>query len=191
MRKLMLAAVACLALATAGLALAKGHQGAGATAVTGSFTATTVSASQTRSCTTSDGKTLQTTHAVYTGTASGDATLTGALTIDARSAINTSTDVGVVTGRLRITTSAGDTQAHFTGVYDHGTVAGLTVGHVQGPHGLLLANTSATFSPTAGFSNGKLGGSAGGSAVEGGAGWCEPAPLPPSGDHGKHKGHGR
>lgn len=184
MRKLMLAAVAGLALASAGLALAKDHQGGSATAVTGAFTATTVSSSATRSCTTSDGKTLQTTKATYTGTASGDATLTGNLTIAARSTINTSTDVGLVTGRIRIAAAAGNTEAQFTGVYDHGKVAGLAVGHVQGEHARLIANTSATFSPAAGFSAGKIGsGSAGGSAVETGAAGC--APDQSSGDHGK------
>jgi hypothetical protein len=51
-------------------------------------------------------------------------------------------------------------------VYDHGSIAGLATGRVHGPSRALVANVSATFSPTSGFTNGKLGGgTSGGSAV--------------------------
>ena len=128
-----------------------------ATAVSGTFTATSVSGYQTRTCTTSGGKTLVFTRATYTGTASSTSSdLNGAITVDARSVINTSDGVGAVDGKLTV----GDTRAHFSAVYDHGTLAGLTTGHAASADVRLLSNVSATFnnSSSGGFSNGKIGG---------------------------------
>jgi hypothetical protein len=180
-KKLMLAAVAAFALVCAGLAVAEDHTGKSATAVTGSFTATTVSSSQSRSCKTTDGKTLQATTATYTGTATGGAGLTGTLTAHVRSSINTTDDIGTAVGTLRITASGVDTLVHFQAVYDHGQLAGIASGHAQQRHVALLANVSAGFTPTAGLTGGKVGGTSGGSAVELTAGACAPSA----------KGHGK
>ena len=168
MRKLMLATAGVAMFATTGIAVAHGIEGGkNAKAVAGTFTATTVGNSQTRSCTTSDGKTITTTSATYTGTAAGAADLTGAATFQVRSTINTTDNVGVVEGRLKIDATGRDTAAQFTAVYDHGTIAGLAAGHAAADHTSLLANVSATFSPTTGLTAGKIGGAtAGGSAVE-------------------------
>jgi hypothetical protein len=146
-----------------------------AKAVTGTFTATTASKVQTRTCTTSDGKTLVSSTGRYTGLAAGDADLTGPATLDARSTINTTDGIGVVSGTLRIDVASGeDTRAHFDAVYQGGQVAGLASGHAHDPHVKLLANLSADFAAATGFGNGKLGGSGGGAAVELGPGRCEP-----------------
>lgn len=176
MKKLALVAVSVAALAGAGVAVAHGiDNGAqSASAVAGSFTATAVSGSQTRSCTTSDGKTIASTKATYTGTASGSPDLTGAATINARSTIDTTDGLGVVNGTLKV----GKTEAHFSAVYDHGAIAGTASGHAATPHVQLLANVSATFSATAGFTGGKIGGTSGGSAVELGPGGCGEAKTP-------------
>jgi stage V sporulation protein SpoVS len=163
--------------ATTGIAVARGFDdGKSATAVSGAFTATTVANSQTRSCTTTDGKTISTTNATYTGTATSTAAdLTGNATFQLRSTINTTDGVGVATGKLKIAASGGDTSVHFDGVYDHGTLVGLASGHATTPHSSLLANLSASFSATAGLTSGKLGGAAGGSAVETGPAKCSPS----------------
>lgn len=183
MRKLLLAAVGLFALAAAGLALAK-PSGSSVASVSGTFTATTASHSEQRSCTTSDGKTIESTSATYTGTAAGDASLAGDLTVHARSVIDTTDDLGTVRGSVRI----GGGEARFSGVYDHGKLSGLLTGHVgkKDAHSTLLANVSAGFSASGGFTGGKIGASDGGSAVELTAGGCKP-----SGDHGKHGGKGK
>ena len=177
MKKLALVAVTVAALGGAGVAVAHGiDNGAkSVNAVSGSFTATAVSNSQTHSCTTSAGKTIDSTKATYTGTASGSPDLTGAATIDARSTIDTTDGLGVVNGTLKI----GKTEAHFSAVYDHGALAGTASGHGATPHVQLLANVSATFGTTTGFTGGKIGGTSGGSAVEVTPGGCGEAKTPP------------
>ena len=178
MRKLALVAAGLVALVATGLAAAwSSDNGKSATAVAAKFDATTVGSSQTRSCTTSDGKTtITTTKATYTGNATGASDLSGPITLDTRSVINTTDGVGTVTGKLKISATAGDTTAHFSLIYDHGSVAGLAEGHAATPDTKLLGNLSATgFSTTGGFSGGRLGGGTnGGSAVELGPGRCEP-----------------
>ena len=180
-RTLTLASAALVALVATGLAVAHGIEGTkSAKAVAGGFATGAPSQFKTRSCTTSDGKTLVATEGVYTGTATGatagDADLSGPITLRARSLINSTDGIGVVSGTLRIdVASGGDTVAHFDTVYNGGSIAGLASGHAQDPHAKLLANVSSSFSPTAGFGGGKLGGGTnGGAAVELGPGNCRP-----------------
>ncbi len=168
MRKLTYIAALLVALVATGYAVANGMEGAkSAKAVAGTFAATGTSTSS-RTCTTTDGKTIVVTDGKYTGAAAGDPDLTGAITLRARSVINTTDNVGVVSGSLRIDQSSGrDTEALYSAVYDHGTVAGLAAGHGHGPSARLLGNLSATFAATSGFTGGKIGGgTAGGGAVE-------------------------
>jgi hypothetical protein len=169
MRKLMLVAAGVLLLSTAGIALARGLNDAKSlTSVAGTFTATNVSNSHTRSCTTTDGKAIVFADATYTGTASGQPELTGPITLRVHSTIDTTDDLGVVDGNLKIAASGGATVAHLDAVYDHGNLAGLGSGRVHVAHSAaLLGNVSSAFSATGGFTNGKIGGgTAGGSAVE-------------------------
>jgi hypothetical protein len=178
MRKLTLAAVTIAALAAAGAAVAHGIGGGtqSMAAVTGSFTATAVTRSATRSCTTTSGKTIASTNATYTGTASGAPDLRGPAVVVARSTIDTTDGIGIVTGTLKV---GGKTAARFSSVYDHGTIAGTASGHIATPHVQLVANVSALFSTTTGFTNGKIGGTAGGSAIELATGGCD-LPKAPS-----------
>jgi hypothetical protein len=182
MKKLAVAGALLAALATAGIAVA--HSGDGAQSVkrvTATFNATTVGASQTRTCTTTDGKTIATTTATYTGTASGDPDLTGNLTFTAHSTVNTTDGIGIVDGRLKIAAPGGNTDAHFTGVLDGTNVAGTISGHGATSHTRLFGNLSAGFSTTGGLTGGKIGGpAAGGSAVELVAGACRPSQSHPS-----------
>jgi hypothetical protein len=175
MKRLTIVAIAIAALGSAGVAVAHDIEGGAQTAipVNASFTATSVTGSNTRTCTTGAGKTVVSTKARYTGTATGSPDLTGPATIEARSVLDTTAGVGVVSGTLRI----GKTQSHFSAVYDGGSIAGLASGHGATPHEQLLANLSATFSATGGFTNGRIGGTSGGSAVELSPGGC--APVPP------------
>ena len=138
MRKLMLFAVGLVALATAGIAVAHGIEGGAksAKAVAGTFSATTASKTSTRSCTTTEGKTIEVSQGRWTGAATGDPDLTGPITIEAKSTINTTDGVGVVEGALRIDVASGrDTRAAFSTVYDHGKVAGLAAGKGARPLG--------------------------------------------------------
>ena len=176
-RTLVLASTALVALVATGLAVGHGLDGntKSARAVTGTFTATTASRVETRTCTTTDGKTLVTTNGTYSGTAAGDADLTGNATLRATSLINTTDNIGVVSGTLRIDVAAGrDTQAQFDAVYTGGQIAGLATGHAHDPAARLVANVSAGFTGSGGFTNGKIGGgTAGGAAVELGPGRCQ------------------
>jgi hypothetical protein len=176
-RTLVLASTALVALVATGFAVGKGLDSntKSARAVTGAFTATTASRVETRTCTTTDGKTLVTTSGTYTGTATGDADFTGNATLRATSLINTTDNIGVVSGTLRIDVASGrDTQAQFDAVYTGGQIAGLATGHAHDPAARLVANVSAGFTGSGGFTNGKLGGgTAGGAAVELGPGRCQ------------------
>jgi hypothetical protein len=176
MRKLTYIAALLVALVATGYAVADGIGGANsASAVAGTFTATGTSTSS-RTCTTSDGKTVVVTDGKYTGVAAGDPDLTGNITLRARSVINTTDNVGVVNGTLKIDqASNGSTNAMYSAVYDHGAIAGLASGRSHGPSKQLVANLSATFSAATGFTGGKLGGgTSGGSAVEVGGTSCKP-----------------
>jgi hypothetical protein len=178
MRKLFIAAIGVLALATAGLAVATGITTKTASAVTGGFTATTAANVDTKTCTTTDGKTIADSKGTYTGTASGSADLTGPITLNVHSTINTTDGYGIVSGKLKIDVASGkDTVAAFDTVYDHGGVVGLAEGRAQSsPAVALVGNLSAGYSAAGGFTGGKIGsGASGGSAIELGPGKCAPA----------------
>jgi hypothetical protein len=170
MRKLILPAVLVAALVPTSIAVANGGFGVGAsnpTAVAATFSATQTKTS-TRTCTTSDNRTIVITDGTYAGAATGDATLTGAITIRARSVIDTTNKVGLVTGQFGIGTSGHpNARGAFQAVYSAGQIAGLATGRA-GSHTTLVANLSSTFDPSTGFQSGsKLGGgTSGGNAVE-------------------------
>src|SRR3954447_17480362 len=176
MRKLTFLVAALVALTATSFAVAHGIEGAkNATAVAGTFTAT-AGATSSRTCTTSDNKTIVVTDAKYTGTATGAADLTGPITLRARSVVNTTDGVGTVTGSLAVDASGKNTRAAYSAVYAHGKIAGLAVGRAHESKTALLANLSAAFDPATGFTNGKLGGGTdGGSAVEIGSSGAKPA----------------
>src|SRR5262245_10637723 len=178
MRRLIIAAVGVLALATAGLAVAHGITTKTASAVAGTFNAATAANVDTRTCTTTDGKTIADSRGTYTGAALGSPDLNGPITLNVHSTINTTDGYGVVSGKLKIDVASGpDTVAAFDTVYDHGNVAGLAAGRAKSsPAVALLGNLSAGFSTAGGFTGGKLGGgTSGGSAIELGPGKCAPS----------------
>lgn len=172
-RTFVLVTAVVAALSAAAVAVGHGLDSAKSVKeVSGTFTATTVARTSSHTCTTADGKTIVTTDGTYTGTASGDPTLTGNATIRAHSAVNTTDGVGLVSGTLRIGTSGGDTETRFDAVVKGTSLAGLASGRVHNPSAKLVANLSSDFGPATGFANGKLGGTSGGTAVEIGPGSC-------------------
>ena len=183
MRKLVLITTAVAALAVAGIAIAHGGDSKSVTAVSATFTATTVSVQKTSSCTATNGHVFATTRATYTGTATGPAELSGPITLDTESLVDTTSGDGAVSGKLQIDAAGGRTDAHFDAVLHGGTVAGLAEGHTGSPHTALVANISGAFAANTGFAAGSKigGGTAGGFAVEVGPGGCKPPkPAPPA-----------
>lgn len=178
MRRLAIAAAGAAALSAASIAVAHGLDGGrNVSRAAATFTASTTS-TQTRTCTTAAGKTIATTVARYAGTASGGtADLAGPMTVTMRSVVNQTDGIGTTDGTLRIApTGGGKTDAHFTAVYDGGTISGLAVGHTS-THAQLVAALSATVG-AGGLANGKLGGgTAPGSAAELLRGNCAPAKV--------------
>lgn len=130
------------------------------------LTAGAVSHSNSQTCTASDG-TYQLTTATYTGTAtSSDARLNGTLVIRASSVVNTTTKLGWLDGTLRIRGTNAGSSGNIHAAVANGTAVGSIVGQGTKPEARLVASLSATFAPTTGFADGKLGsGSANGTGV--------------------------
>jgi hypothetical protein len=187
MRKFIYASVAAVALVVTSVAVAHGIEGAKSAKTVAATFAATGSSTSSKTCTTADGKTIVVTDGKYTGTATGDADLTGAITLRARSVINTTDDVGTVAGAFKIAVAGRDTQGSYSAVYDHGALAGLAVGNAHKPNNRLIGNISAGFSAASGFTGGKLGGgTTGGSAVEIATSSCKAARTVPE----KSEAHG-
>jgi hypothetical protein len=179
MRNLILVTASALALSFAGIAVAHGFDGKTLTSASATFTATTANNVNTLTCTGSDGDSYAATRATYSGTAvdASDPALNGPLTFDATSFINTTTNYGTVSGRIQVGSGDSETDAHFTGVYANGVVVGLAQGRNDSSNIELLANVSAGFSATGGFTSGLVGGgTSAGYAVESASGQCTSTP---------------
>jgi hypothetical protein len=117
----------------------------------------------------------------YTGAATGDPDLAGAITLRVRSVIDTTDKVGTVNGAFRIDVSGRDTDGAFTSVYDNGAIAGLATALAHAPGARIIGNLSASFDPATGFAAGSKigGGTSGGSALELGTHSCKPTSTHP------------
>jgi hypothetical protein len=152
--KALLGGALAAGLAAAGIAIA--GPGAGpTTAVSGSLGTLTATDVHTRTCTASNGDVIQTTHAKYTGTSSGnsDARFNGSVSADVKSVIDTTTKLGSLDGHVQVDGSAGpgeELHGGFRAVYNNGSFEGLLKGDVSNPDGKLLADVSGSF--TAGTS---------------------------------------
>jgi hypothetical protein len=162
MRRVLWIVLAGIALAlSAGISaavVAKKEPGT-TSAVSASFSATTVSDRKVQTCTGSDG-TYEITHARYNGTAtSTDPRLNGALEIRVKSVLNTTKGLGWVEGQLRVRNASPKAEAHgsLSAVYQSGQLSGLLKGNVNKPSSKLRANVSAAFSSAGGFTSGQLG----------------------------------
>lgn len=155
------AAVAAAALIAAGVAAAHSQWTQSTQAAAADFTATSVSQTRSNTCTGSDG-TYQDTTATYTGTAtSSDPRLNGPLEIRARSVVNTTEQLGWLDASFRV---HGGVSASLHAAIANGSVVGLTTAGDSHDSGKLVASLSAAFTPTAGFTSGKLGSGSTGSA---------------------------
>jgi hypothetical protein len=200
-------AASAIALAVAGIALAHGGGPSSIQSASATFDAATVSDLKSDTCTGADGSYMRT-KATYSGNAtSADPRLNGPLTVRAKTVYNTDTNLGVVEGHFRVETASGHTDGKFKAVDTSGSLAGFADGRANDPKAKLLANFSATFDPSTGFSGGELGsGSSDDSAVFV-SGKCggeddsesehahapkhEKAKHEKHGKHGKHGNHGK
>jgi hypothetical protein len=176
MRNLILVTAGALALSTAGIAVAHGFDGQTIKSASATFTATTANDLKTLTCTGSDGNTYAATRATYSGTAvdAADPALNGPLTFEAKSFINTTSNLGTVSGEIQVGSGDSELDAQFDGVYSNGVVVGLARSRDHDSQVELLANVSAGFSATGGFTSGLVGGgTSAGYAVEAVPGQCD------------------
>ena len=169
----VLAVAGVVELVVAGVAIARGGGDAkGVASVSATFSAAPTGTVDTRTCTSSAGKRIAVTHAAYAGVATGSPDLSGTVTIETQSTIDTSDGIGIVRGTLGIGASPSRAHARLTAVYDHGSLAGTLTGRAaKGVQ--LLGNVSSGFSAAGGFASGRIGtGAATAPAVELAAGSC-------------------
>ena len=167
------------ALAAAGVAAARKPTSVQAASAT--FNAPAVSNLSQVTCSVTGGDTFQATKATYTGTStSTDTRLAGALTIHAWSLVDTTNGVGHVFGDFRI--KGPGTRAHGTlnGAIANGEASGIARGFVRHDWGRIVASMGSSFDPSAGFSNGSLGGATAGAGFIRSGQWCTPPHWPKS-----------
>jgi len=155
----VVAALLCAALATAGIAIAKAKSG-GIAPASATFSATSITKSVTKTCTINGGDTYALSHATYTGTAtSTDARLNGPITINAWSIVDQTTGHGALVGHFKVgapTTHAdGKLEASLSG----GQASGMVRAHLHGPSGELFAGLNGGFTASGGFATGSAFGS--------------------------------
>jgi hypothetical protein len=172
--------VVMLALVAAGVAAARGRapsvQSASAT-----FDAATVSQKYQVTCSVNGGDTFEGTRATYTGTSqSDDPRLDGALTIRAWSLVDLSSGVGHLYGVFHIRGTGAGAHGTVNAALSGGKASGLARGFVWHRYGRVVASLGATFDPSAGFSDGSLGGSTSGAGFIRSGRWCHPPHWPSS-----------
>jgi hypothetical protein len=156
MRRLTLVVAAALALVATSVAIGALVRDRTTSAVTATFTATTVGTRATTTCTNGDG-TFQITNGTYTGTSSGDPLLAGPIRLSVHAAINTTKRLGTVDGTLVVDRAGRDTRARLAGVYHDGSVSGLLLGAALPPGQRLIGTFTASYSPDGGFGAGGIG----------------------------------
>jgi hypothetical protein len=149
-----------LALAIAGVALAREHRGAQTDAAQATFSATEVKRLKTRTCEGADG-TYKITHAVVIGevVSASDPVLAGKLKLHFKSVYNDTEDLGWVVGKAHIRNETAGTRARasFAGVNVGGEIEGMLSGGAGHPHWKLLANFSANVADTGAVTGGTIG----------------------------------
>jgi hypothetical protein len=160
--KLWLVIVAAVALVTASAAIAWHKHGRTHTDTVATTLAATQTSVRSKTCTGEDG-TYRQFHGKWTGTATGDARLTGTLRLHASGLINTSTtSIGQVTGSLSIRGDRKSAKARFWAVHSNGgRLNGFVVGWVRdrtgataeelAGSGRLLGTLTGTLGPNGAF----------------------------------------
>ena len=157
-RFIIVGALLCVALATAGIAVAKLKSG-GVIGVSATFDAQTVAKSVQKSCKVNGGDTYTYTRAVYTGNAaSADPRLNGAITIHAQSMVDDTTGIGAVIGDYKINAASGPgAYGRIEASLASGQMSGAVRGHAPKPWGELFAGLNGEFDASAGFSGANVG----------------------------------
>jgi hypothetical protein len=157
-RFIVLAALVCTALATAGIATAVLKSG-GVIGVSATFDATNVVKSVQKSCKVNGGDTYTYTRATYSGNAvSADPRLNGPFKVHAQSMIDDTTGIGAVIGDFRIDgVNAAGSFGRIEASLSAGQLSGSVRGHAFKPWGELFANVNGNFSASGGFSGNGIG----------------------------------
>ena len=157
-RFIVLAALGCAALATAGIAVAMVKSG-GVAGVSATFDAQNVVKSIQKSCTVSGGDTYTYTLATYSGTAtSSDPRLNGPFVVHAQSMIDNTTGVGAVIGDFRVRgPNHPDAYGRIEASLSGGQLSGSVRGHADKPWGELFAGINGAFTASGGFASDNLG----------------------------------
>ena len=161
-RFIVLAALLCSALATAGIALAV--TSGGTAAVSATFNTTSVARSVQKSCNVNGGDTYTYTRAVYKGTAvSSDARLNGPIRLVVQSMVDDTTGVGAILGEFGINNGVGNPGAagRIAASLSGGQLSGIVHGHVRAPGGQLFAGVNGGFTASGGFTGASVGGGVG------------------------------
>jgi hypothetical protein len=157
MKRFTLIAVALGALVATSIAVANGWRTADLAAVSATLTATSPTNVKT-STYTCNGQTIEVTTGRWSGTAtSTTADLAGATDLHLKSVYNTTTKLGWVEGKLKISATDDRTIAHFSGINSNGTLDAWLRGHAGKGDGALLGSLSGTFAPATGLSAGAIG----------------------------------
>jgi len=156
-RFIVLAGLVCVALATAGIALAM--KSGGVIGVSATFDATNVVKSIQKSCTVKGGDTYTYTRAVYSGNAvSTDSRLNGAIKIWAQSMVDDTSGIGAVIGNYKIDATSGPGAfGRIEASLSNGQMSGAVRGHAPKPWGELFAGLNGSFSASSGFSGAGIG----------------------------------
>jgi hypothetical protein len=158
-RLIVLAALVCAALATAGIAMAVIRTG-GVAADSATFNAAPAWKIS-KSCTVNGGDTYTYTRAAYKGTSvSADVRLNGRIKLVLQSMVDDTTGIGALIGDYTINGGAvaahgsfGRIEASLSG----GQMSGSVRGHVLKPWGELFAGLNGGFTASGGFTNANLG----------------------------------
>jgi hypothetical protein len=164
-RFIVLAALLCVALASAGIAAAKLKSG-GVIGVSATFDAPTIAKSVQKSCKVNGGDTYTYTRATYKGnSASTDPRLNGAITIWAQSMVDDTTGIGAVIGNYKINAATGPgAYGRIEAALASGQMSGAVRGHAPKPWGELFAGLNGGFDASAGFSGVNVGTGSGASS---------------------------
>jgi hypothetical protein len=157
-RFIVLAALVCAALASAGIAVAVVKSG-GEVGISATFNANTVVKGIEKSCTVSGGDTYTYTRAVYSGTAtSSDARLNGPIKLWVQSMIDDTTGTGALIGAYNIHgANAAGAYGRIEASLSDGQMSGAVRGHAYKPWGELFAGLNGSFSANGGFTGAGVG----------------------------------
>jgi hypothetical protein len=156
-RLIVLAALLCAALATAGISMAMVKSG-GVSGIAATFDATTIVRDVQKSCTVNGGDTYTYTRAVYTGNAaSSDPRMNGPIKLWVQSMIDDTTGIGALIGDFNIGTNKSGSYGRIEASIAGDQASGSVRGHVRLPWGELFAGLGGTFTPAGGFSAGSIG----------------------------------